>query len=1255
LNEDNGKEVYFDKKYDPTNYAFGEMVKADGAMTMNDQLQHYIGKLVKNKGFTEIAARRDAEAILKGKRTVVDGEYAILETTDETSATLQYYVRNNDHWVLDPTIDAETFADDMQMFCNLNEKCIAVKDKCEDQTTGANEIKKQNLKLLMTEFNTVLNVNKDIISNKIEDELASADARIETLRNLRLTRMYKYEMKKIEIANTLTETQKSIVSPYDGLLNEILSQSDIAKRYLDISKFVKCFTREGLSENDESFYWLYCIKSDKPLLPTFIAKLANTFLTGGNFAEMLDKICALQGTISDDGDKYVDKYSGYTIKMIEMNTDEEYNEEGFKIVTRSVMAEDVGDELTEALESIPQGIKLDVAIKRKYATTDATAIYNVIEAMSANMGVNIEDQKDFIVRNVLKQLSNASVMQTKEVYNKNYEKFTAKGMKVDTYEVTYNSTLLYLTLAYYLVAIQISVPPIKTKITFPGCKKSFSGFPVEGTDTNNMQGLTYVSCVAFKLKNKAALPWSAIGNRNDAFIAKQMEALITKHILPTDEVQNGIKQLKLYLAGNPESTIPLEHAVENWASFLPPLKQLKMTATQDVGDIFKTRLADSLRKGNKAQEEYIAEIHSKILMFSFHIIDLIEKTVHGEQAILKGKSGEPFVENACCDRGENNTIKYFVKKQPDIAIYNNKVVRLSDLYDDTKKLSKAVILYDPSNTKRKLREIENKFSEQTIYRAFIVYCKFNSLVPLGDNLKAICPTKPDHFDPNDTLEESIRKLKSNARNYTEQSLQQLLDVVNNSTKMAIKKEEKELSNVSKLTEIMGKMDAADKRPSVFRTDFMNVLETFEINALVNDTAELKKLKNLLPRLNADMLAEITEFIANFNPVQNVEYIKFKACLEKIVEFKETGNNLILGKKEETGYKMINFMKKTMRSLTCEFPNIIINSVKYDYAEAPMHWELSMKHRNDVHHIIKDHYIAFAPFYKDAQISLLLEKMIGLTSDVNALAQNTLCYAPVDLKGKPRPQEQKEQEGKKPDEQKSSSIEKEPKYKYSAFDIDLTALLFNFYFLNALTDLISLQNDKEILGLPLKTLEEEEDEESFMNKANEMELLAGNQAELAEKIASLIVVFTNLICKDKKAIDYNYKGLMELILRSKEKEKEEITEYLGKMKPEERKIENLFKDNKLERWSVGQQKGLHTYQKGTYDQEREEMEKITAREVQLNKRSVVTDMNRDIFLLDVLAEDAAAEAQDKEDNTITDLGEDGDPEEFGMDGDENYDY
>ena len=65
-------------------------------------------------------------------------------------------------------------------------------------------------------------------------------------------------------------------------------------------------------------------------------------------------------------------------------------------------------------------------------------------------------------------------------------------------------------------------------------------------------------------------------------------------------------------------------------------------------------------------------------------------------------------------------------------------------------------------------------------------------------------------------------------------------------------------------------------------------------------------------------------------------------------------------------------------------------------------------------------------------------------------------------------------------------------------------------------------------------------------------------------------------------------LWNKVNRSKDKEKQGIISYLGNMSIEERKIEDMFKKHKLERWNIGQQKGIFQYDKTTYDRERNEL-------------------------------------------------------------------
>jgi hypothetical protein len=108
-----------------------------------------------------------------------------------------------------------------------------------------------------------------------------------------------------------------------------------------------------------------------------------------------------------------------------------------------------------------------------------------------------------------------------------------------------------------------------------------------------------------------------------------------------------------------------------------------------------------------------------------------------------------------------------------------------------------------------------------------------------------------------------------------------------------------------------------------------------------------------------------------------------------------------------------------------------------------------------------------------------------------------------------------------------------------------------------------------------------------------------------------------------------------------------------MSDEDREVETVFKNQKLERWSKGLQKGLVSYQKDTYDEERDAMEKQMVIDSRLGKNKDITEMNKDMYAFDMLAEDEAAAEIDDETSRINYMGEDADYDEMGMDGDEHF--
>ena len=162
---------------------------------------------------------------------------------------------------------------------------------------------------------------------------------------------------------------------------------------------------------------------------------------------------------------------------------------------------------------------------------------------------------------------------------------------------------------------------------------------------------------------------------------------------------------------------------------------------------------------------------------------------------------------------------------------------------------------------------------------------------------------------------------------------------------------------------------------------------------------------------------------------------------------------------------------------------------------------------------------------------------------------------------------------------------------------MTSLLFRFYLLS-LVDMIEMVDRDDIYtekierpSNPLLAVGIEEVDVAIADgeAVPMLEIMAGEKKEMSQKIAGLLSSIMQVTCLDKDAIDYSYDDVMERITRAKEKEKDMIVEYLTEMSDEERNIENMFKNNRIGRWSVGMQKGFTVYQGDTYDQERDAIE------------------------------------------------------------------
>ena len=176
-----------------------------------------------------------------------------------------------------------------------------------------------------------------------------------------------------------------------------------------------------------------------------------------------------------------------------------------------------------------------------------------------------------------------------------------------------------ITLCYFLIAIQTSIPSIKTSKTFPGCKKAFNGFPMRFQGGDDRTALQYIACVVGKIEKRSIKVWSAIATMKEKDILKKMESFLTEHILNTEEVELVKKEKEDYLLNykeeEDETVIPFEHNIKRWVTFLPLLYSTKLPANQltDAPADFKEKFLQMIKTGKTEQHEMMAVLQSKII------------------------------------------------------------------------------------------------------------------------------------------------------------------------------------------------------------------------------------------------------------------------------------------------------------------------------------------------------------------------------------------------------------------------------------------------------------------------------------------------------------------------------------------------------------------------------------------------------------------------------------------------------------------
>lgn len=1214
---DNDKLTYFDKKYDDTMYGIlDDYVKEQMSMEPGQFHEFLIQKLISKNKIIPQDAPYMAETLITGMKRVVDGQFAIMY--DLSQDKIIYFKRVHNKWKPDNTIDEKLVSSNQSVLCDFQKDCIEVDKKyksiCESQDLNKKQITENALKEIVNQFEKKYELSKDTLLSLLNKNYDYNLKIFEKLHEIHHARMFKYNEQQFKLGITNEDFDKhTLTSPYIKLRDLILGQPNMTNRQNYIVKFAIRFTREANKEessNEDGLHWRYCIETGVKLLPSFLYTLAVCWTEQPeNYLRTIDAIIKDCGKLSDDGDSWVDEYSGYIIRAIDLDIDEGY-EEGYKVKTREVMQQDLGDSILNS--------SLKPVIKQ-YTTPETKMMSNIVNALAENMGIYIEDQKEFIIK-IAYETAQGGVLISEDAHKERVEAEAKKGKKVPPYINIYNSTILYLTIGAYLIGIQTAIPSIKTRKTFPGCVRSFTGYPFEGN--GDLSSLTYLSCVAYHIRN-ASHPWSALNKMKESAIADKIKAFIDNYYTTNPEVVQKYKDKLEYLLANPEDSIPTDYSLSNWTQFLPPLVPFKLKPITNISDEFKKECLRNFKTGATCQREKILVIKSKIIFFSLALQERIQKVVDKKKLLLMNSAKEPFLENACCsERGNISTIKYFIEEEPEILVYNKIVRELTNVIEDVISVTKAPLLFCNENSKNIYAPLSDQFNDETIYLSFIAFCKFNSaLVPIGEELEAICGGKPDHYSKIDSISEKIRKLKQDGKNYNNDSLLRLLQFVNRKNIVHVEIDTPVITQTQKMRNIIENADNEqdtsnyDIIPKVFRQKIEGALDTFDI-AVKEDSEEMRDLKNYLARVNSSMKTQLYDFISKNSGVAKGTLNNIKVLLNTVMKW---GNVSEDSRKhsiaDESTCNNIQFIKNYIHQFLNVLPETIINKVDFQNAvDLPKYWRLSGKHYMDIKGIINEYYKSLRPFYDDKIIQNILFKIPQITTNLLDLTINTPYMTEIKYK---------------------DSIT------YSVFDNRTCELLFEHYFLQTLTVYKNLAEDKNMLivtsienvELSAQTIENMQDEELHLASKETPTLMLGNIKDMKIRVAKLLASYLTIMINHKDIVDLSYDKIMEAVFKSREREKDTFTDRLQAMTDEERDADTILKINKLGVWSKGMQKGLTTYVKETYDEERDYMDKIADIETNLRKNKNVTDNNFDQFLEDHMENADAIGEIEREENDI----------------------
>lgn len=1258
LQKDNNVDViYVDKELDDTPYDILEKYKEEQSRVSPELFVDFLAEnLTQRHGYEAAVATSLAKTIIMKKREVVDGNYALLEikptlkegidesklsepelnaikTEADIRKKTQYFRRLKNTWVVDNEVEPSSFMDTRSLLCNINNECYYNKKNkiCETENTSRIRIKNSTKEELVKEFDKRYSISVDEFEKELEIKLAYNVKLLKRNKMLREIRDMKQNNVAYEIGK-LANKSELIQSPHMELRELILGQEDFVKKQIDICNFVKQFTRAPMVEQlNESPHWFYCVETNVKLFPISIYELATTFVSGGNYRKKQDEICAKLGVMSDDGDSIVDKESGYVIRKIDFSEEEGFDEAGFRITSHAIMEKDLGDTM---------GVKkLEVV----YDNEISEMIYNIAETLTKRISIPLENMEPFILR-VTNELIDKHVL-TETAYKRRSDAMLKKnGQPLGPYINYRNESIIVIVSSVLLVGIQTAIPSFKASRVFPGCVKSFTGYPLTGVE--DMSGIQYIACVVNKVKSSIK-PWNSLSKLNADKIATRIKDVIEKYLLNRNDVDELYTSKRQFIALNPELNIPEEHLISKWHHFMPPVVPVTIVNTlRPISGDFKTELIDTIKKGNVSQTEMLALLHSRISAFGYGVIELINKIVKDKDLILQTSGSIPFLENACCNDSVDliKPIVYFSEQNANIRVLLQKIQSTVKFQKSIHELISGPYFVHADSTRLIHPDIPTGGLEENIYAAMIFHCNFDKKLPIPEDLTSVCSAKPPQYKSTWSLLEKMEFMKRNGKQYNVDTLNQLMGIVNERNIVPLEQQQP-VNIVHGLQEIIEHLDRNDS--TVFderlREHLRLVINEYNPKQM-HDTPSVAhdNLSAYLTSCNQRLFRKIMEFFDVYGNMSNKDFSNLRDFLSNVDKWAVDVQSPTQVNSYDNGlYIVTQYIQNMVIMFSKVYPELLLNNAT-TYKNIPKHWGLADDHVTDIASFLNDYHSRIEAFRGDSGIHHVLQNLSLQLVDMNLFIKSIPVQTSIQ-------REIINEQGKK----QVLSF-------YSLFNKETIYQLFTYCLYTSLSTYINISDEPNIIrrenqdsklrrrehnalvnDVPLNlTSISSAPETNDLNVLTEVQIYTDTMnVEIKSKVSALLHAYLLIEMNNKKVTNYSYNDVIKKVNMAKEREKKGFIDYLGNMSIENRKAEDLMKKYRLGKWNVGQQRGLIYYDKETYTRERGEMLSQLAEDVAGNMHDVVSEMRREIYDIEKADEAEANNQEDMEAMDIRGLGDD----------------